>query len=495
VEGVHLVRRHGEHRAVRDAEVCHRSIVVRRCVGVYDVSFVEGRRTYRSIVIQGGRRLASVPKVEDERPGNGLPHEPQRPPAPPGWSASVEPGPAPPEESVDEVLARWLAPPAAPGAPAPIAEAPTRAAPSAETDQSSPAWNPPPPAWRPPPGPPSTGPPPGPAPSPTYPYSQQAPPAASAGPQFQGGGWDQPPPWSAPPQGWDQPPQGRWPPAPYYGTAQPTGSYMSISTPAKQRRGLLITIATLAVVEAVVITVLSVALSHHSSSTGNEAIGSSTTTLSGNSSTTSLPVGTSITATAGSVFFDSRFAPSDYWVTGQVTPHTTGRLTKSGYQLTGTGDIQHGERAPSGLKYPAISVSVTAGSLPLSDVSLGPQCVAGSGSYPAIYQFAVRPIGVWFLERRNPGTKQGISILQSGQSPQVSAPVTVELACITQSISSGIATNALIAFIQGQQVLNTTDRWNNMPTGGWQAGLMIGTYGTTESVTFTHFVCRRLPTS
>jgi hypothetical protein len=199
-----------------------------------------------------------------------------------------------------------------------------------------------------------------------------------------------------------------------------------------------------------------------------------------------------LSPSAGQVFFVSHFTAADGWTVGRITAHATGRLVRGGYQITGSGFLQHGVRAPVAA-FRSISVTET-NAIPPAQDGAGPQCVSGSGPEPDIFQLDLHGDGEWWLEERSGSGSSGrpATTLDAGEVGGLAGPPSGEIVCVTLSLRGGTADMRLAAFVDGTKVADVTTAVEGVELSGWQAGLFFGTDGEPASLTFTSFVARRL---
>jgi hypothetical protein len=215
--------------------------------------------------------------------------------------------------------------------------------------------------------------------------------------------------------------------------------------------------------------------------------------------TTTPPAGGAVTATSplspttGDVVFSSRFGHADGWDVGQIAPHASGRITSAGYVLTGTGNLQHLLPAPTGT-FPAISSAETS-AVPATLDGVGSQCFSGFGVHPDLYQLDIHSDGQWWLQSRlGAGSWSGAATnLRAGDIGYLTAPPTVEITCVTLSLTGTTAEMRIAAFVDGHLLADLTSVAHDVDPAGWEGGVFFETQGT-SSVTFTRFVARQLAT-
>lgn len=329
-----------------------------------------------------------------------------------------------------------------------------------------------------------------------------APPAAAAprpedSDDDQGAGWP-------PPQGLQPPPQPAWPstpppslapPSTYPGQPYPPATSWLPAPPrspkAARNRWLV-----LAAIEAVVIVGLAVALAASlvdTSKTKGDASHSSGTPsapVSYPHSSVTNPAG-AYSSTSGTLRYHSSFNQSDGWDTGTLTDNIQTSVTATGYLVTASGRAHHLLLSPYLNRTTGVSVATTVTSYPRSNVSFGTACQSNPSGQYYVYQFMVYPNGDWYLEAVQPNNS--ISELDEGTATPLGSTTSIVVSCISSPPAAGTTKTLLIGYINGHQTVEDQAQQADLPTGGWLPVLVLGSYGTTVSTTFTSFSVRSLP--
>jgi hypothetical protein len=167
-------------------------------------------------------------------------------------------------------------------------------------------------------------------------------------------------------------------------------------------------------------------------------------------------------------------------------------LADNAYVVTGTGSVHHLISTPDTDASTSVSVTTVVTAYPSDGVTFGPACQTATESLH-VYQFVLGPDGVWFLEEADPGGT--VTDLYSGTVEPPSSTVTVELSCVSRPPTGGLTYTHLIGYVDGQPAVEYDAVQADLPSGGWVPGLVVSSYGTTVSATFTHLTVRNLPHS
>lgn len=279
------------------------------------------------------------------------------------------------------------------------------------------------------------------------------------------------------------PPPVYWPPpqAPYQGpgTRRPESSRFKL----------------IAAVEAVAIVGLAVALvaslvtrpSGHSSganATGPAAVGGS-----GGQAAQVPPTSAPPPSTAGTVVYHSSFAVADGWNTGPIGTAQASFAT-AGWTVTASNRIHHVLTTPYLNHSRRMSVAATVKGYPDTNVSFGTGCQADPDTQLFVYQFIAYPNGEWYLEKVQPN--RSVATVERGTASPLPDNATVEIACTSAPAPGGATTTSLVGYINGQAEVQTSDTQTGLPAAGWIPVLLMDSYGSPVSVTYTSMSVRNL---
>lgn len=177
-----------------------------------------------------------------------------------------------------------------------------------------------------------------------------------------------------------------------------------------------------------------------------------------------------------------------------VDANSNATLTANHYVVTGWTEIHHALLTPYAVAHRAISVATTVDDYPADDVSMGAGCQSAYGISPAlVYQMVVYPDGQWYIEEaRAPG---GVQTLLSGGTSALGAAASVQLTCVMIATTSTTETTQLVGYVNGIRVGAIGDQTDQNRIGGYVPVLMLGTFGPTESATFTGITVRSITQS
>jgi uncharacterized protein DUF4190 len=196
---------------------------------------------------------------------------------------------------------------------------------------------------------------------------------------------------------------------------------------------------------------------------------------------------------SGAAVYHSAFSPSDGWATGAVEANVKANLVTNGYLVTGSGRLHHLLVTPYLNRSAGLSVTTTATSFPLTNISFGAGCQTNPIGGLYVYQFIVYPNGDWYLEEAKPD--HTVSALQEGTVSPLSTAATVGLSCSSGSSVAGSTQTLLVGYLNGQAEVQLAVTQNALPPGGWMPVLLMDSYGPSVSVTFTSLSVRVLPTT
>lgn len=183
--------------------------------------------------------------------------------------------------------------------------------------------------------------------------------------------------------------------APPTGGSGPVGGPPVGPGPSDRRTALWVAIG-IGIVEAMVITVLTVALATQ----GNSASGPIGSTVG---------AGGSFAPDDGHVVYSSTFGPDDGWDTGAFKGNTVVSLSPSRYAVLGSTDFHYALLTPYATGQAAMAVEASVTDRPGADVSFVAGFQSTTGLDPALaFQVMVYPDGRWYLEEtRIPGSVSG----------------------------------------------------------------------------------------
>jgi hypothetical protein len=219
--------------------------------------------------------------------------------------------------------------------------------------------------------------------------------------------------------------------------------------------------------------------------------------LAANSSTSSQPIGSTVSPTGsfsrsmGVVVYSSNFGRDEQWPTGSLNANTSASLSNGEYVVYGWTSIHHPLVTPYSVSHPGISVEAETTDFPSENVSMGVGCQSGSGVQPPlVHQLVVYPDGQWYIEEaRIPGA---VKTIASGNAPALGTTATLQLTCVITGTTSGEEITQLVAYINGTRVGAIGDQIGRPFVDGYVPVLLLGSYGPKVHAAFNGFRVRSI---